>query len=136
MEKKSFEIRQINERETWIGENRCYLSKDNILHEIIVGDVDEKIANALVAEGNRLRNMAQGKVDLLIDLNRAGSTSSKARKIGSKRFEIEGTGKVAIFGMHPVARVIASFVIGISKKEEIRFFKTKEEAFAWLKEDN
>ena len=34
--------------------------------------------------------------------------------------------------MHPVARVLASFVMTITKKNEIDFFKTKEEALAWL----
>jgi hypothetical protein len=30
--------------------------------------------------------------------------------------------------------VLASFVMGVTKKEEVYFFKTKEEALAWLKE--
>jgi len=48
--------------------------------------------------------------------------------------EYEKTGKVAVFGLHPVARVIASFVMGVSKNKDMRFFKAKEEALAWLKE--
>ena len=42
--------------------------------------------------------------------------------------------KIAIFGLNPVARVIASFIMGVAKKKDQRFFKTKEEALAWLKQ--
>jgi hypothetical protein len=48
--------------------------------------------------------------------------------------ENERTDRIAIFGLHPVARVIASFIMGVTKKKEMRFFKTKEEALRWLKE--
>jgi hypothetical protein len=44
------------------------------------------------------------------------------------------TGKTAFFGMHPVARVIASFVMGVSPNKMMRFFKTKEDALIWLRE--
>jgi len=40
--------------------------------------------------------------------------------------------KIAIWGLSPVARVIASFVMGISKKD-IRFFNSEEKALSWLK---
>jgi len=48
--------------------------------------------------------------------------------------EHERTGKVALFGLNPVARVIASFVMGVTRKKDMRFFKTREEALAWLRE--
>ena len=51
-----------------------------------------------------------------------------------KNFEGEGIGKVALVGMNPVVRVIASFIIGTTKKEGFRFFKSNDEALAWLKE--
>ena len=75
---------------------------------------------------------SHGKANLCIDLNKAGMPSSGARKIGRKAFENEKVGKIAIFGLHPVARIIASFVMGVTRKEDLRFFKTKEEALAWL----
>jgi hypothetical protein len=133
MEESQVEIKQVSEREIWVGENRSYLSEDNILHEIIVGDIDEKMAVELMKVGDKLRSIAEGEVDILVDLNRAGKPTPEARKLGSKRFDKEGTRKVAIIGMHPVARVIASFVMGISKNKEMRFFKKKEDALVWLR---
>ena len=53
---------------------------------------------------------------------------------GQIRAELEKIGKIAMFGMHPVARVVASFVMGVTNKEDMRFFKSKEDALLWLKE--
>ena len=67
-------------------------------------------------------------------MSRAGQPSAKAREIAKQSFEKEKIGKIAMFGMHPVARVISSFVMGVINKGDMRFFKTKEDALAWLKE--
>ena len=135
MEEKEVKIKQVSEREIWVGENRFYLGEDNIIC-ITMGPeyTDEKIALVCKEVSLRIFNMVEGKVNELIDLNKAGKQSSEARKIGREMFEHEKVGKVALFGMHPVARVIASFVMGVSKNKDMRFFKTKEEALAWLKE--
>jgi len=134
MEDKTVEIKQISEREIWIGESRFYLGEDDIFYETIVGKQDEKTVTVALEYHNKFKNMVKGKMKMLINLNNAGHLSSEARKIGKKTFEDEKIGKVAMFGMHPVARVLASFVMGVTKKEDMRFFKTKEEALAWLKE--
>jgi len=122
------------EREIWVGESRTYLGEDNILYTTVVGEVDENAAIALCESHLKFMNMVEGKVNSLVDLNKAGKQPPKARKIGTEMFEHERIGKVALFGLHPVARVIASFVMGVTRKKDIRFFKTREEALAWLKE--
>jgi hypothetical protein len=40
------------------------------------------------------------------------------------------SGRIACFGLSPVAKIIASFVMGISGNKNYRFFKTEEEASA------
>ena len=122
------------EREIWVGENRHYLGEDNILYVTVVGEVDEKVAIACREAAFKLMNIVEGKVNVLIDVNKAGKQSPEARKVWTELSEHEKFGKVALFGLHPVARVLASFVMGVSKKKDMRFFKTKEEALAWLKE--
>jgi len=122
------------DREIWVGENRLYLGEDGILYETLVGEQDEKIVRALHEASIILRNMTGGKVNCLVDLNKAGKVSSEARKIGQEMLEDERIGKVALFGLHPVARVLAAFVLGITRKKDTHFFKTKEEALAWLKQ--
>ena len=135
MEEKPVEIKQVSEREIWVGEHRLYLGEDNISYITPFGGyIDEKRATEVSQASLRLMNTVQGKVNCLIDLNKAGQQSSGARKIWKEWSENEKTGKVALFGLHPVARVIASFVMGVTRKRDIRFFKTEKEALAWLKE--
>ncbi len=134
MEDKPIEIKQINERELWVGEHRFYLGEDNILYCITVGVIDAEMAIAFDEVTLKLMNMVEGKANLFIDLSRTGQATAEARKIGKQRFELGKIGKIAMFGMHPVARVLASFVMGVTKKEDMRFFKSKEDALEWLKE--
>ena len=121
------------DREIWVGENWAYLGEDNITYFALVGEHDENIAIACGEAFLKLINMVEGKVNALGDLNKTGKQSPKARKIWKELSEHEKVGNLALIGMHPVARVIASFVIGTTKKKYMRFFKTKEEALAWLK---
>jgi len=123
------------EREIWIGENRLYLGEDDILYETIVGDIDDEIAIATKEATLKLMNNVEGKLNVLIDINKTGKPSKKARDIFRGFTEHEKWGRVAIFGLHPVAKMIASFGMGVSQKKDMRFFKTKEEALAWLKEE-
>ena len=134
MEEKVVEIKQVSEREIWVGENRLYLGEDNVLCITNTGEIDEKIAIEIKEAVLKLMNMVEGKVHTLTDLNKAGKTTSQARKVFQELAEHEKQGKNAFYGMHPVARVLASFFMGASKKKAMRFFKTKEEALAWLKE--
>ena len=122
------------DREIRVGENRMYLGEDNLLCITIVGELDEETQIGINEAGYKLMNTVEGKVHALVDLNKAGKVSPGARK---RQVEISGhekTAKVALFGLHPVARVVASFFMGISQKKDMRFFRTREEALAWLKE--
>ena len=122
------------ERELWAGDNSIYLGEDNTLRLTILGEVDEETEIGINEACFKLMNTVEGKLNTLIDLNKAGKTSTGARKKQVEISEHEKVGKVALFGLHPVARVVAAFFVGVTKKKDIRFFQTKEEALAWLKE--
>ena len=122
------------DREIWVGGNRIYLGEDNILYITVVGEVDGKAAAAVKEIDRKFKSMSEGKLHVLGDLNKAGKQSAEARNIWKEMTEDDRTGKIAMCGMHPVAQVIASFVMGITRKQDMRFFKTKEEALAWLRE--
>jgi len=133
MEEGPVEVKQVSEREIWVGESKLHLGEDNILHVTVVGEVDDKAAAAIRETDNKFKSMVEGKLHILGDLNKAGKQSAEARKIWKELTEDDRTGKIAMCGMHPVARVLASFVMGVSRKKDMRFFKTKEEALTWLK---
>ena len=122
------------DREIWVGKNRLYLGEDNILYITNIGEIDEKTAIAMEEAVLKLGNMVEEKVYTLTDLNKAGKTSPEARKVFKELAEREKQGKNAFFGIHPIARLLVSFFMGTSRKKEMRFFKTKEEALTWLKE--
>ena len=124
----------MEEREIHIGKSWYYLGEGDMIHAIMVGEVDEKTAHRHSEAGLKILSMIEGPVNVLIDINKQGKLSPEARRAFKELAENEKAGKVAIFGLHPVARVLASFFMGTTKKRDIRFFKTKEEALAWLKE--
>ena len=121
-------------REIRVANSEFYLDEENILHIVSYGDLDEDDYEDMSAATIKATEDIEGKVNILVDINHCGKVPAKVRRMAKRDFEKETTGKVAMFGMHPVARILASFIIGITRKEDIRFFKTEAEALAWLKE--
>jgi hypothetical protein len=120
-------------REILVGNNRLHLDENNILHFIGIGTCDERLALAIRNASLQLANLVEGNVNVIINHNNAGKPSSKARMIFKEMTEHEKFGKIAHFGIHPVARILASFIMGVSRKRDMRFFTTEKEALAWLK---
>ena len=123
-----------NEKEVWIGESRFYLGEDNTIYVDIVGELDKKTAQDMRDAFYKLLKMIDGKGNVFADNNRSGKPTPEARRIFKIMTEHEKVDKVAVFGMHPVARILATFVVGFSKNKNINIFKSKEEALAWLRE--
>jgi hypothetical protein len=122
-------------KEFKIGDNTLSII-DDMIFLTNVGDINDALALEFDACLKKIVNTeGTKKRNILVDNNRAGKTSFKARQIFSRMMELETTGKVAIFGMNPVARVLASFFIAMVKKGDVRFFATKEESMAWLKSE-
>ena len=124
------------DREIWIGESRFYLGEDNVVYETIVGKVDAGIANEMAEASIKLRAMGEEQMNVLVDISQAEKSTPEAREIGRKRLEDKGIGKVAFIGLNPVASVIASFIMGVTKKEDMRFFKNRDDALKWFNEDS
>ena len=120
--------------EIWVGENRFHLGEDDIMYVELVGEYDLHSALALRDAYLKLLNNVNGKVNIFVDNSRSGKPSQEARKIFAELIKHEQCEKIAVFGLNPVARVIASFVLGSSKNKNTKIFKTKEEALAWVKE--
>ncbi|MBN1821310.1 MAG: STAS/SEC14 domain-containing protein [Prolixibacteraceae bacterium] len=129
---KNFPVKVVSEKEIWVGENQFQVLSDNIIKVKAVGEETMEKAEIQKEISLKLANSLEGKIKYLIDLNRSGKSSHEARNIWKELSENEKTAKVAMFGMHPVARVIASFVSDITNKKEMRFFKTEEAAIKWL----
>jgi len=124
---------QISELEYQHGLNRISLMDHNIITVTAIGSLEKEDALAIVTIIHTFEKQITGKINYLIDLNRAGKNSPQARRIWKERNENRITGKVALFGIHPVAKVLASFVMNVSLQDNMRFFSTREEALKWLR---
>lgn len=132
---KNFEVKQISEKEIWIGINKILLIEENIIYVTAIGEQTTELAISYVESFLSLTSKLHGGIKYLIDLNKCGKNSPEARLIWEKIGGQKDTIKVALFGLNPVARVIASFVTGrISQNNKMLFFNTKEQAMNWLME--
>jgi len=125
-------IISVSDKEMWIGENKSFLIEGNIIHVVVKGEQTAESSFLQTEVNSKLASLVNGKINYLIDLNKGGKNSPEARAVWKLACEDENTNKVAVFGLNPVARVLASFVFGISKKRDQRFFATKEESLSWI----
>ncbi len=127
----STEVRYINDNKIIIH-NEQYL----VYHVVTVGEQTDEMASAHYEMVSELLQTTGKKIQFLIDLNHCGKNSPKARDMWRTLSNLDQTDKVAIFGLHPVAKVLASFAMGkLKKMSKYRFFSTEEEAWKWLKND-
>jgi len=129
---KDFKIDQISDREFRAEGHHFLLGEDHILYATLNGDSDDELGLEIDRRIICMAEQIDGEIDMLIDLNRAGKASSKSRKLFKAFTESSKCRRIALFGGHFVSTVIASFVMGISKNKNMKFFKTREEALQWL----
>jgi hypothetical protein len=132
MDGEKMKIAQISEKEFHVGGNKASLIEGNIIHVIVQGEQTAESSILQIEVNNKLASLVNGKINYLIDLNKSGRNSPEARAAWKRASEDENVIKVAVFGLNPVARVLASFVMGVTKKKDIHFFMTKEDAYRWL----
>lgn len=126
------EILQVGDNEYYIGKNKIVFIDQKIIHIITDGEITTEMALKHLELDQKLLNMTKGQVSYLINLNKAGKNSPEASKIFKEICYHPKVNKVAVYGLNPVARVIAAFVIGIDPKNKQQFFKTEEQAINWL----
>jgi len=117
--------------EVKIHETTIHLS-NNLITIKAIGGYDKEQAMEIREVIKGIFNEAREDINILVDLNRAGKISSEAREIFRMLSENHKVRKIACSGMHVMARVIAGFVLKISKHGKYRFFSSNEEALKWL----
>ena len=121
-------------KEIWVKQTRVFWGQDSIVYVDCIGEVDDDLAERIQEIFNRIVEAAEKNIKFILDLNGAGKPSLKARKMFTGFGKHKHVQKVAAYGVHPVARIIANFDIGKTGKN-FRFFKTKEEALLWLNKE-
>jgi hypothetical protein len=123
-------------REFFIAGKRVCLGEDKIIYADFSGELTVDIVNSLYDffKLHKTEMRVNGKVRLFIDITNSKKPSIEARKLTYIFSEDKDMGKIALVGAHPVARVLAAFFMGESRKKDVKFFSTKESAIVWLQE--
>lgn len=131
---ENIEVRKTGENEYFLGINKISFIEGDTIHVEVIGDQTDEMAEKYDEVIGDLTRSYSGKINYLIDLNKSGKNASGAREKWKEMSMRERTGRVATFGLNPVARIISSFVVGSGKKGKWEFFKTKDEALKWIHE--
>ena len=107
--------------------------KDGITVGKFWGEQDEKAAREFIEEITKLAKLG-GKVKFFIDGSEAGKSTAGARKAYVDFAKSVPEGKIAIFGVTTLLKVIATFIIRAAGTKNVKFFTNKGEAIKWLKE--
>ena len=115
----------------------AHLRQDGILRVKFVGDIDEEDWMAYSAEYTPLVETITDAQPLhfLVDASEIGKISAPARKIllDAFRYPDPRIGNTAMLGASRYVRVLASFILKATGRDNICIFGTEEEALAWLK---
>lgn len=115
-----------------VKNNKISLINKNLIEVIGYGDVNDEDALLMKEASLNLLEEASYDVAVLIDLNKAGKSSPKARKIWKELSEYNKNRKFAFIGLTPLTRILATFVIAFSENKNMKFFASREEALKWL----
>jgi hypothetical protein len=124
---------KISEKEFRVGQNQIYIIDDSIIYIEAVGEQTDEMAAVIRQNYKQVFSRITGKVKQLINLNSSGKSSPASRRLFREMNNTVEVDKVAIYGLHPVARVLASFVMDSNNQKHIRFFRDKEKALEWLR---
>lgn len=127
-------LERISNMEFKVGENIIRIIEDSILYIEVIGEQTDEYADAIKKNYEYIFSLFPGKIKQLINLNKSGKSSKASRDVFKKLNEHERTEKVAVYGIHPVARVLAAFVTGLTSKN-IMFFTNEKDALTWLKKE-
>lgn len=120
-----FEVKQISEREIWVGDCKLRLEDNDIIYNIAAKNPDKEQAIAITNAVYKLAAIPEGKVSVIIDLTDTGRPSPEARKVFSEWEKNEKIHKTAMIGAHPVARMLANFMISFLNTNKVAFLNQK-----------
>lgn len=125
-------MKNSEDAEFYIGEDIVSLRDGNIIHVVAKGLQSDELAIDMKKLCLELSAQMDGKCNFLINVNECGKNEPGAREIWKELGSHENTHKAAVYGINPVAKLIANFVIGTYKGQNMRFFKNEEQAKDWL----
>jgi len=105
----------------------------------IIGEVNEEMITPLIKEALLIADRYGKQIGWLVDLTKITKSlvSLNVRKIMTDAMKLVSRGHIAVIGMSTLVKVVLSFVIKATGREDIKmeFFSNEKEALKWLKEE-
>lgn len=115
-----------------------YDDEKDVLYIKIRGILEVEDLNELISQYKKLLDGKPHR-HILVDMTEsakfdASAMTKEMRNSYKELIKVMDTDKSAIFGAAPALRMTAKVALAVTGKSDVtRFFKTKEEALAWLK---
>ena len=113
--------------------------RKEIVRILATGDLSDEVAEKMVADlGRSIAESNERRInviDILCDVAKVKIATSKARKVLAEWIKKGKVNKFAICGAGILQRTTAKFIFAFAGFENVRFFKSDEEALRWLKEE-
>lgn len=102
----------------------------------VSGIIDQGAAEGMIKEGLKVIKAEGDEVNWLVNIEKGTQPimSPETRKVMSDTIKLISVGKIAIVGVSTIIRVVTTFIITAAGTKNVKFFKSEEEAFNWLKE--
>jgi hypothetical protein len=112
------------------------MGKDGIVRATLDGDVSNADMENLLRDFAPFLEAASEAepVHMILDATLSGKVSSGARKLISDLNSDLRVGTIAIIGAKRYIRVLVSFILRATGRDNFRFSDSEEEAVVWLRE--
>lgn len=121
-------------------EIKIWLERDGIVRIETGKTINDETAEIIVRKFQEVAKGMTEKPRVLVNITHLPhSASSSFRKkvvdLLKEALKTPGVSKAAIYGGGPIQKIVVSFVLGVVRVKNIKYFKTEEEALKWLKEN-
>lgn len=107
--------------------------EEKIVRGQAIGRFDEKVAQWVLKETQKMADMHGNNIDWLIDLSRMTHASSASRKLLAEASRHPSIRKYAFFGASIFIRTVGNFILAAAGKKNACHFDTEHEALKWIK---
>ena len=116
---------------------RVWLDEElQLVRQRVEGDMDGEDFSELMRRtdesAKRLRD--PGFIRILVDGRRLGKPSPEVRRLALCTMDLPTLGKMAVWGTNAFARTMFAFLTLVTRRTNVKTFRTEREARSWLLE--
>jgi hypothetical protein len=112
--------------------------KNKVARVYVTGELHEALTYEIREQAKQFIEERGGSMDWLViveNFTYPMTASSRERKGIAEAIKFLAVGKIAMVGISGAIKALLTFILKAAGHNNIKFFKTEEEALKWLKED-